>query len=397
MSIIQGDYCKLVEAGSQYPVVIAFSSVNTPRGRFKPYRIVAEAVDINIIFVNDVDNRWYQHGIPGVDAVSKISAQKLVDYARGIGNGRVVTFGTSMGGFGAALFAALGGADGCLAFGLESVISMPGSRSSIYMPSNQTLPYPDLRLVMQELPVPTLLYASESDEVDLINIVHLSKLPNVTAVSVVGMEHPGVQVFDLDQSIQRRITSFAAAGGTPEGFEKQGTVIQATDLIDGLWSAYQAKMVVKDKKQWLQTISDVAAKWPDNATVQLRLGEARYANSDGAGAESAWRAAISICPYQFESMVKLGGYLRRRKNFVEAKEMLMRAIKINPWSAFGYYGLGVLLADLGDLADAENHLRKAVFINRGNKDFRRSLADVLIRSSERKKREAEELLAVLAR
>lgn len=389
------DYYQIVLRDKKFPTVIAFSSVNTPKGRFKPYRIIAEAKGINIIFVNDSGNRWYQHGITGIADTSSEAAHLLVAEARRIGNGRVVTFGTSMGGFGAALFAALGGADGCLAFGLESLLGLPGSRSKQFMPPQQAVPYPDLLPIMESAKVPTTLYTSETDEIDLVNAARLVDLPNVTAISIRGMEHPGIQIFDLDGSVSTRITSFAQAGSMPEGFSKQGAILLQPALIEALWESFQLKVVTKDKSKWLEQIRSTADLWPVSATAQLRLGEAHYANSNGKGAEQAWRKAIALCPYQFESLTKLGNYLRRKKQIDEAKLLLLRAIDTNPWHAHGHHALGLLYAETNQLAKAEHHFRKAISINRGNKDFRRSLGELLIRLSKNLQQEGQELISSL--
>ncbi len=390
---MQGDYCKVVQRGTAYPTVIAFSSVNTPQGKYKPYRIVAEAHDINIIFVNDAANRWYQHGIPGVADTALEAATQLASEARRIGNGRVITFGTSMGAYGAALFGALGKVDGCMVFGVESPLNLPGSRSQLYMPSGQSLPYPALAPLVEIGGVPTLVYASETDEVDLVSAATLVDLPNVTAISIRGMDHPGVQVFDIDNSIRERITTFAKHGTIPDGFSKQGWILQQRDLIAGLWEAYQAKSVAKDRVLWLEVARRVAEQWPRSATAHLRLGEALYGNSDGPGAEAAWRAALAICPYQFESMTKLGNYLRRHKKIDEALPLLTRCVEINPWNAHGHHSLGEAYAEMGQLDSAERHLRKAVGLNRGNKAFKRSLAEFLTRSAKSKIDEADMMLA----
>lgn len=389
---MQGDYCKVVQRGTNYPTVIAFSSVNTPRGRFKPYRIVAETPNVNIIFVNDCGNRWYQHGIPGVGDSAAEAAKQLALEARRIGNGRVITFGTSMGAFGAVLYAALGMADGCMVFGVESPLNLPASRSRLYMPPDLLLPFPALAPILEQSGVPTLIYASETDEVDLVSLASLAHLSNVTAISIRGMDHPGVQIFDLDRSIQGRISTFAQQGTIPDGFSRQGWILQQSDLIARLWDAYQVK-AAKERSKWLERAQSIAKLWPNSATAHLRLGEAHYANSDGPSAEAAWRTAISICPYQFEAMTKLGNYLRRHKKISEAMPLLMRGIEINPWNAHGHHSLGEVYAETGQFDKAEQHLREAISLNRGNISFKRSLGEFLTRLAETKKSEADNLLA----
>lgn len=383
-------HIKILEKGKTLPTVISFSSVNTPPGRFKPYRIVEEA-NANIIFVNDHLNRWYQDGITGIADDAEAAAKYLTKLARGIGDGRVVTFGTSMGAYGAMLYAALGEADGCLAFGVESVLGMDGSRSQRYMtkPINNY----DLREKLLGSNVPIYLYSSECDEVDLISAYRLRDVNCVRNITVKGIEHPSVQVFDLDGSITDMISYFAHFGESIKDFDRKGDILEEDSvLIKELYECYKLK-INNNVDSWLSRTMELSRKYSKVPLIFLRLGEAYHKKGNALEAEAAWRRAIELCQYQFEAHAKLGALLRRKKELDEAEYHLKRSIEINPYHPYSFHSLGLLYLDKGNYQLAETNLRKATSLNRGNRDFKKSLAKCLIEESKVKMEEANKILS----
>jgi hypothetical protein len=389
--MINKDYVKIIHKDKSLPTVISFSSVNTPKGSFKPYRIVEEA-DINIIFVNDKGNRWYQNGIEGISDSSEAAAIELVEKAREIGNGHVITFGTSMGAFGAILFAILGKADGCLAFGVESRLLEKGSRSYQYLDKNIKVEYPDLRPLIEGSNVEILLFASENDELDLISLYHLLQIKNLKGYTVTGVDHPGVQAFDIKGNVGEIITDYALSKLDIIDFERKGHILIHLNVIPVLYRAFQIKNVQKNYTEWLSYMEEHKDKFQDNPIFMLRLGEARYKNNNNEGAVEAWARTIDLSKYEFESRAKLGAILRRRKEYNKAIEILRESVEINPWHAHGYHTLGLAYKDTKQMVKAEENLRTAIDINKGNKNFKKSLADFLIEDAKQKISEAHEIL-----
>lgn len=388
------DFVTIKGRGKHLPTVISFSSVNTPPGQFKPYRIV-DTSTVNIIFVNDNGNRWYQCGIEGIANNSEDAAKELISKGKEIGNGRVVTFGTSMGAFGAMLFAALGHADGCIAFGVEAHLGFEGSRSKLYQQQKALFPYKDLKPVLRNNRIPMYLFASETDEIDLISLYHLRDIPNLTMNTICGMDHPGVQVFDLDNSIGTLINEFALTGKVADHFERKGDILSSPQLIAELFEAFKLKTVEKDMKKWLNYMNEMEKHWSDNSTVMLRLGEARYKYRNVNGAENAWRKAIELNPYSTEAYSKLGALIRRKGALNEALVLLQKSVLINPFNAHAFHTIGLVNNDLGNLEEAEKSFRKSVSINPGNKDFKKSLASCLLKQAELKIAESQKLFATI--
>lgn len=385
------EYVNIKVKGSNLPTIISFSQVNTPMGKFKPYRTI-ENVNANIIFVNDHGNHWYQSGIRGISENTNTAALELVKIAREIGSGRVITFGTSMGAFGAMLFATLGSADGCLAFGVESILKMEGSRSKQYISSTTDIMYPDLLYILKDNIIPMVLFVSENDEVDLINAVRLKDIPKLDIVTIKGTMHPGEQFFDMKKRIGELISEYAFTGEFPSGCKREGEILKDEELVKKLYENFLIKTVEKDYHKMNDFMINMKIHWPEDAFVMLRYGEAKYRTRDLKEAEKAWRKSIVLDPYQFEAYSKLGALLRKRGEISEAIELLQKSIEINPYEAHAYHTIGLSYTDLKDLPKAEIYFRKAFSLNHGNKAFKKSLANCLLKTANSHIEEAKKLL-----
>lgn len=109
-------------------LLVSFSPVGTPVHRFRPYR-VPMALPYSILFVNCPANQWYLGEIPflgGCPSETLDSVRRLIAASE---CRRVVTYGGSMGGFGAMLFGFELDADVIVAHGSETIVGLPGSHS----------------------------------------------------------------------------------------------------------------------------------------------------------------------------------------------------------------------------------------------------------------------------
>jgi len=113
-----------LQEGSSGTLVVVFSQVRVPAGKFGLERLFARTRH-TCLFFNDTDNGWYRGLDPHIDAV--------IDGAVSRANpARIIYYGSSMGGT-AALAAALRRQDGgAHAFGAELRQGRPGSQSARY-------------------------------------------------------------------------------------------------------------------------------------------------------------------------------------------------------------------------------------------------------------------------
>lgn len=369
-----GDFCKVLVRGKHLPTVIAFSSVNTTPGRFKPYKAIAKS-ESNIVFVNDCGNNWYLKGIEGFDEDFIEAAKKIVEVARSVGNGYVMTFGTSMGAYGAILYAAVGGADKCVAFGPEVFLDLPGSRSDRHKNKRAKLSFSDLSYYIENSDCTYDVVVSESDEVDLINAISLVNFENVKVSTVRGAEHPGVQAFDYEYGIGNVID--ASIGGAdltvPHG--RIGDMLDRPELIKDLWISQSLK---RDKNYLacLDYLVSLAHKHGENSLYVLRLGEAYYRNGMLEKAVECLKVSVEIDTLQYEAHNLLGVILRRLERYEEAEHYLNEAIRITPMNAFPYHNLALTYVEVGLLDLALVNCEKAASLNKGNPGFIKTLNEI---------------------
>jgi hypothetical protein len=122
-----GRYHQFVDRGSG-TLVIAFSAWNTPAGSFRPYRLLL-SLPYSLLFVNCPANAWYLTGIPGLGPSPAATAVALRSLIGASGCRRVVTYGGSMGGFGAVEFGLDLAVDRIVAHGVDALFGLAGSRS----------------------------------------------------------------------------------------------------------------------------------------------------------------------------------------------------------------------------------------------------------------------------
>lgn len=316
--IRESEYIKIIKKGESLPTILSFSSLDTKSGTFKPYNILLNE-DANIVFINGKGNTWYQDGIIGVSDNPEEAASSLVKYAREIGNGRAVTFGSSMGAYGAILYGILGKADGCYTFGPEIKLNMLKSRTEKYLPPID-IKFPDLRLLNSNNDIPIIIYASEHDEIDLISISQVMDQENVKVFPVNGCTHPGIK----RELVVGCVARFAKTGAFPMPDHKNIDV----DLINELYKLYCNKES-SNFDGYLHELQVLNEKTNgENFLVMLRLAEELKRLGNSTTSNNLYKEIISKHPYSFEAYEALGD--STLNSLEERIAYLQNAITINP-------------------------------------------------------------------
>lgn len=368
--IESGDYVHVVRKACDVPTLIGFSSVNTKRGAFKPFKIY-DGLEFNIILVNDAGNYWYQNGIKGVSDDSADAARRLAEYAGSIGNGKVYTFGTSMGAGGAVLVAAIAGVEAAMVFGLEPVLSGQASRSSKHLARDFVPRWRDMRGVISESSTTVYAYVSETDEADLRGAHALRDMPNVIQFSVVGCEHPGLQVFDLDRSIGGLLTEFAMYGRPTTGFARRGSLLSRWGAVEALNTSDSLRRA-GDLASGLACLQTASVSFRSEPNVLAKLGNFYQAAKNEEAAFEVWNAALRLCPHHYEARTKIANYFMRRGKISDGLAHAQRAYETYPRSGHVCHSLGSALVANGKAQDAAYFFERAVKISPGNETFQKS-------------------------
>lgn len=393
--MLDSPYYKIVKVNSEWPTMIAFSVVNTPAGKFNPYKFLKEA-KMNIIFVNDKGNRWYQAGIEGISDSSEQAAKQLVHLAREIGNGKVLTFGTSMGAYAALLFACLGDADSSVVFAPLSKVLLKGGRGEKHFNKKIPIIYPDLLPILKEKSIPITVFCPESDEADLLSAYNLMNLKNIDVISIAGVEHSGVQYFSLNQELRclffNFIENFSMQKESKIEFDRKGKIFNEPEVIPYLYEFYILKKIKKDSEKCFKYIKQISQEYPEHPRVLFYLGEGYYKNKEYEMAERVWKKVIINSPYEFDAYALLGSLYLDNGNIEDAKICLLKAQEINPWYSFSKRRLGDLYKKKKDYVLAEKYYREAVDTAVRNKKNKKALATFLFEISEKKLKEAKNIM-----
>lgn len=115
---------------------VVFSSRGAGPGDFSFYKTF-DSLNVNVLHITPSDFSWYQKGLVGLGDTLPIAfkslSEKLDDFCIKHNIEKIICVGASMGGYGALAYGALSSrkiATTIIVFGTETVLNLPGSKSS---------------------------------------------------------------------------------------------------------------------------------------------------------------------------------------------------------------------------------------------------------------------------
>jgi protein O-GlcNAc transferase len=106
----------------------------------------------------------------------------------------------------------------------------------------------------------------------------------------------------------------------------------------------------------LQLLQDLSAEHPELAPVRQRLGEALIEVGELVAAAAAYRQVIELMPGRAEGYHGLGEVRLLERDYVAARDLLERAVAINPRHRASRYALGLAYRGLGMLVQAQREM-----------------------------------------
>jgi tetratricopeptide (TPR) repeat protein len=201
--------CLLVEkVEGASDVYIYFAPVLTPANIYIGKNVLKDCF-AHRIYINDQSNQWYLDGIPGYGNFTD-----LVEFLRELtknlvgDKGKVITFGGSMGGFGAIAFGCAINADVAIGQGVEFVLNIPGGASKGHLKS-RNIDF-DIFSIMRNSNTIIFNYTGEGSITDLYCAVQAKKSgANIINYSVKGLLHALPKYINENYGISRIIKSAA--------------------------------------------------------------------------------------------------------------------------------------------------------------------------------------------
>ena len=166
------------------------------------------------------------------------------------------------------------------------------------------------------------------------------------------------------------------AGALSEAYGAMGNVLTAARYVDAPEPFYRnAQALAPGDRRWpyylghlhttrgafaeaAEAFEQALALEPDDVPTLISLGEAHLEQGRPAAAEPLFTRALALQPDSVWARVGLGRAAVMRQNYLQAVEHLEKALEVDPGAADVHYPLGMAYRGLGELEQAEAHLRQ---------------------------------------
>ena len=168
--------------------IVAFSARGTGSSRFHFFNIDEHLPGPAKLLLRDPSDRWYNAGLPGVGE----TVEEIADHIRGmleeLGVKRVITLGSSMGGYGAILFGCLIGAERTIALAPQTLLD---PRIPVLVPPADTvLQAPDLAPFIRAAPATRVdVITPWTSPLDVFHAQRIADIPTTRILAVWDSGH----------------------------------------------------------------------------------------------------------------------------------------------------------------------------------------------------------------
>lgn len=354
--------------------IYAFSALNTPEGKFQFFKSL-NGIDANLTFINSQDNDWYQRGIPGVNDDIASCARFLLKNQESSYN---ICIGSSMGGYGAGLYAIEINADVAIIFGSEFKIGFPFSRSKLHMPGNIKIDYGDLYHIINSRQMKTqfFVFVGDADIIDLYNATLVAGSSNVHLYNIRKSGHNVTKYITENICSIKDLISSAIVGKKQVDILFDGhlsfDIKENKVLIAALYDIYvlfrqRDFFVALDKIEIIKTQISLTTE-----LYNLYYGMLLIRIKMPARALPYLNRAFKLNELSRDVNFELGMALNHVGDTNQAIYHYSNCINIESTYSPAYHHLGLIYKSLGDLHSAERCLRQAATIGnnvRYNKDL----------------------------
>lgn len=357
-------WCKLEPHPGADRLVIVFSHINEPKGRFSLYGSF-RAVEAHRLFVNAPGNCWYRTGIPSLGDGVERTVEGLAAIVTALAPRTVMTAGCSMGAYASLLFGSLLGADALLAFGPETLLKLPHSRSGHCMDGFAPSPYDDLLPILagRKGGGPVRIVSGEADAIDLECALRVRHLPGVETRTMRGVGHEVAEALHRHGAFRPLIDRFVRTGDLPAELPLEGSMLTEPNAVLNLAEGRRLRIAGRYDEA-LARLHACLALCPETALAHDEIGLIATARGNHAAAERSYRQAVEFGPGLAPPAHHLGSALMELGRYAEAEAALRRSLERSPQPAVRL-ALGLALLKQGREDEAEEALRAAVAKNPG--------------------------------
>lgn len=358
---MQGDFVKIAKNYSAKTAYLVFSAMSTPQGSFQMSKALAKFSGL-MLFLNDQDNNWYQHGIPGIGESTAETVSKLKVEFASEGIERIVCIGASMGGYGAALYGELLEANLVICFSCELELGLPFSRSALHSTVNKEDPHYSIdKTIRHNTKTKFIFVVGTSDIIDLYNISLINDC-GFEIYFLKNKNHFLTQDLHIEFSLENIIQDFEAGKGFPDDawLESSEQFKQDFEYIDKVYELYVA-VRRRNHERCAELISQIPA---DNSLETAKLYTGMYYSrmKRYAEAEVLLEQAMEKNPANRETAFQLAICKRALGKIDDAAKLYAQVLEQDPGYAAAHHHLGMIEERYKNLDKAVFHFESAMAI-----------------------------------
>lgn len=386
---MQGDYLKIVKNYNKRTAYLVFSAMSTPTGTFQMGKALVDLPGL-FIFLNDRDNNWYQHGIPGIGTTTSETLDALkAEFARESIE-QIICIGASMGGYGAALYGEALGADLVICFSSEIKLGLPFSRSQLHSTIDDSISTYDLSSSLgRNGKTKYVFFIGTSDIIDLYNASLISN-KDVAFHLLQRRNHFLTQDLHAEFTLKSVIENVMA--GTQFLDESWlDTSISLEENSNEIASLYELYVALRKRefRKCPEIISSIE-KLQETELFHLFYGMYLSRQKDYEKAEYTLIRAVELNNQNRDSLFELAIVKRANGKTDESIKFYKQVLELDSNYAPAHNHLGMIYEKLGMLNSAEDHFSKAVAL-KSDEQYKRNLANLLERSVKEKLLQIETL------
>lgn len=352
-------------------LVIFFSGTGVEDHCFHWWNM-GQRIDASIIYVNNGRNEWYMRGIPGIGDSYEATVRGFKAWADALGATDIFTCGGSMGGSGALIYGVPLGAR-VLGMGFETRLDFPWGNVQRLLVRDFIPSFTDFRPLVARAKKRIVVYAGESEPVDLAAAAYIADLPMVETITLRGVGHgppshlrnrgrldPAFDAFLNDEPMPPLVN--AGSGMTP-GF------------ADTLYSAYCAEREKRwgDLERWSRRAISI---YPTSEYATMFLGKSLLQQKRNKEAVEVLTRASQINPKWRETRFLLGSAKEKAGDLLGAVQVHKGILSIWPTYGQSHYALGRIYAGKKSYKSALKCLDRAVQYEPSRHGFRQKLDTV---------------------
>jgi tetratricopeptide (TPR) repeat protein len=312
-------------ASSRVTIVFAEFLTKDQGLRSYAFRHLLSKLSVNVIYVRDPANQWYNQGISGLGRDIGSAAAGLKDVCASEGFSEIGCVGASMGGYGALAFARELGADAVLAFAPQTFLAPPYPRYKAGLHGDD---YLDLSSFETEPAPHTHIVVSEDELFDVFSVLRLPYWTRTDMRMIRQASHLVPRALHLRQALVPALEDFCRTGGLSvpaEMLSSRDLSASRDDLIAAVRTAYAAGASAS-----LEHFMGLLHRYPDWAGCHLWAGRSMRYRKDPEGAVRHLNLAFELNPTLYEAMQELSYHHKTHGNHGAAAASAIKAEALNP-------------------------------------------------------------------